>query len=91
MAKGRKTGGRQPGSPNKTTAAVKELIEGALSDLGGKKWLVKAAKKQPGAFMNLISKLIPRDLNVSGEVKHTLEQLVMQSMRKDDHPGDKPH
>lgn len=39
MAKGRKTGGRAPGSPNRATAGIKELLAEALSDeLLKKKW-----------------------------------------------------
>lgn len=44
------------------------MVEGALSDLGGRAWLAEAAKKEPAAFMSLIGKLIPRDLNVTGNV-----------------------
>ena len=66
-------GGRTKGTPNKVNAEVKAMVEGALSDLGGQKWLVKAAKKHPQAFMTLVGKLIPRDLNVNA--KHQFETM----------------
>lgn len=89
---GERRGGRGKGTPNKTTTAIKEMIEGALSDLGGQKWLVGAAKENPAAFMALVGRLIPRDLNVSGEVKHTLEQLIVGSFAdRSDSASDRPH
>lgn len=82
FTKGDKRAGRRTGSQNKVTKAVKEMIEGALHDLGGQAWLVKAAKKNPGAFMSLLAKILPKDIKVEGEVKHTLEQLVTQSLQQ---------
>ena len=46
MAKGKKTGGRQKGSTNKTTAELKEMILGALSEVGGQAYLVQQAGGQ---------------------------------------------
>lgn len=86
--------GRKAGIPNKVTADVKEMIEGALSDLGGRAWLTKAARKKPAAFMVLVGKLIPRDLKVSGEVRHTLEQMIVSSFATDTRdapPGSRPN
>lgn len=69
MAKGIKTGGgSRKGKPNKVNAGIKAMIEGALSDVGGKKYLVKQAKENPSAFMTLIGKVVPRA--VEGEIKH---------------------
>jgi len=45
--------GRPKGSRNKLTRNVKEMILGALSDVGGQKWLVKQATLNPMAFMGL--------------------------------------
>lgn len=81
MARGRKTGGRPPGSVNKTTADLKAMIEGALSEVGGQSYLVEQARKNPKVFLLLVSKLIPRDLHLSGEVKHTLEQLIVAGLQ----------
>jgi hypothetical protein len=63
-------GGRKKGTTNKLNAEVKALVEGALAELGGQKWLVSAAKEHPQAFMTLVGKLIPRDLNVNATHKY---------------------
>ena len=59
MAKGKKTGGRQKGSTNKTTAELKEMILGALSEVGGQAYLVQQALDNPNAFMTLVGKVVP--------------------------------
>lgn len=83
LGKGR---GRPRGSKNKLPVQVKELIEGALSEAGGQRYLVTQARKNPKAFLQLVGKLIPRDLNVSGELTHTLVDLIAASYQpKVDH------
>lgn len=64
MAKGKKTGGRQKGTPNKVTMALKEEILEALKQAGGVQYLVHVAKNQPQAFIPLLGKILP--LQVSG-------------------------
>ena len=59
MAKGRKTGGRGPGTRNKITTALKDVILGALSDAGGQAWLVEQTRKNPVAFMALVGRVLP--------------------------------
>lgn len=65
MAKGVKTGGRQKGTPNRMTGALKDMILGALSDAGGQKYLVTQARDNPAAFLTLVGKVLP--LQVSGD------------------------
>lgn len=62
-----KTGGRAKGVPNKTTAEIKEMILGALSEVGGQAYLVQQALDNPNAFMTLVGKVVPRDLNAAVE------------------------
>jgi hypothetical protein len=63
MAKGRKTGGRQKGTPNKTTAALKDAILEAADRAGGEQGLVGylavQAQTNPGPFMSLLGKVLP--------------------------------
>ena len=66
MAKGRKTGGRKPGTRNKITTAPKDVILGALSDAGGQAWLVEQARKNPVAFMALIGRVLPLQVKDGG-------------------------
>lgn len=65
LKKGRKkTGGRQKGTPNKTPAILKELILGALDQVGGQEYFVKLANEQPVAFCGLIGKILPTQVNM---------------------------
>jgi hypothetical protein len=57
--------GRVAGIPNKITRDVKEMILGALSGVGGQKYLEEQAIANPNAFMVLVGKVLP--LQVSGE------------------------
>ncbi len=59
MAKGRKTGGRQPGSPNAITTALKDMILAALNAAGGVAYLTEQAHLNPGPFMTLLGKILP--------------------------------
>ncbi len=62
--------GRQKGTPNKTTALLKDAILRAATEAGGKDGLVGylkiQAKKNPGPFMALLGKVLPMQLTGSG-------------------------
>lgn len=55
----KKSGGRPPGAPNKVGSNVKEAVLQAFNNVGGIEWLEEMAKKEPKAFLQLLSKLIP--------------------------------
>lgn len=57
--------GRPKGARNKLTRDVKEMILGALTAVGGQRWLEEQAKANPIAFMTLLGKVLP--LQVTGE------------------------
>src|SRR4051812_10326292 len=64
-AKGtRPPGGSRKGKPNKVTADLKAMIQGALHAKGGQKWIEKQMNENPVAFMGLIGKLLPKDVTV---------------------------
>ena len=65
MATGKKTGGRKKGVPNKLTGQLKDMILGALADVGGQKYLAEQAVENPGPFLTLVGKVLP--LQVTGE------------------------
>lgn len=67
MAKGVKTGGRQKGSPNKVSRELKDMILGALDEAGGQAYLVRQAESSPAAFMTLVGKVLPMQVNGPGE------------------------
>lgn len=60
-----KTGGRKPGSLNKTTVAVKEAFREAFELLGGTQALVTWAGENPTQFYQLYSKLIPTEIDAT--------------------------
>ena len=66
MAPGIKTGGRQKGTPNKTTALLKDAILKAAEQAGNKigheglvSYLEHQAAENPGPFMSLLGKVLP--------------------------------
>ena len=66
--------GRPKGSPNKTTAAVKDMVIQALNGAhkdGGAAYLQQQAKDNPTAFLTLVGKVIP--LQVGGEFEHNVK------------------
>jgi len=69
--------GRPKGTPNKTTTELKELILGALSDVGGRKYLAKQAIEKPVAFMAMLGRVLPMtvagsnpDGSITVNIKH---------------------
>ena len=66
-------GGSRKGSPNKATALVKDMIQGALEDVGGRQYLVKQAKENPAAFMGLIKAILPKDVNLGGQADNPIK------------------
>ena len=82
MARGRKTGGRRRGTPNRTTAAVKEAVLGAFDQAGGETYLVQVAISDPRTFCTLLGKLLPTELKAEhsgagdGPVKVDLVSVV---------------
>ena len=62
MAKGYKTGGRRKGTPNKLTRDLREMILGALADVGGRDYLAAQAETNPSAFLSLLGKLVPTEI-----------------------------
>jgi len=60
-----KTGGRVAGTPNKVNGDIKELLLGALQDVGGREYLAARAIDTPASFMTLLGKVLP--LQLTGE------------------------
>lgn len=57
--------GRKKGVPNKITGDVRAMILGALQDVGGQAYLAQQATENPQAFMALVGRTLPKDLNVA--------------------------
>lgn len=66
--KGQKSGpGRPPGTQNKVTKELKEMILAALDESGGVDYLKRQAEENPGPFMSLIGKVLPMTVQGTGE------------------------
>lgn len=67
MAKGGKRvgAGRKKGTANKFNAELKDMIRAALDQAGGQEYLAQQAVLNPGPFMALLGKILPKDMNVN--------------------------
>lgn len=88
MAAGRKTGGRQKGTPNKTTALLKDAILKAAEQAGGEGgmvgYLTLQATENPGPFMSLLGKVLP--MQIAGDDDGGPLKVVIQRYA-DDQPS----
>jgi hypothetical protein len=79
MAAGRKTGGRQAGTPNKITKELKTMILEALDGVGGVEYLQEQARESPNAFLSLVGKVLP--LQVGGvdgaPIRQAIEVMIV--------------
>jgi hypothetical protein len=73
--------GRPLGSQNKTSLALKELILGALDEVGGKEYLARLAVENSSAFASLLGKVLPSTLDASessrGPTRVTFQRIVV--------------
>ncbi len=90
MALGKKTGGRKKGTPNKTTALLKDAILTAATDAGKDGGLVGYLTAQavlnPGPFMALLGKVLPMQLTGEdgGAVRlETIQRTVVSPRHPD--------
>jgi hypothetical protein len=80
--KRQKTGGRAKGTPNKATAALKDMILNALGQVGGEDYLIRQSEENPTAFMTLVGKVLPLQVNAehSGEIGHrVIERRIVKA------------
>lgn len=63
--------GRPKGLPNKITTELKAMIRDALDGVGGQAYLERQAQDNPNAFLTLLGKTVPSDVNakLSGAIK----------------------
>ncbi len=70
-------GGTRAGKPNHLTRDLRAMIEGALHAVGGQAYLEKQAKKNPKAFMALVGRILPKDINVT--TNHAAPRVIDSS------------
>ena len=79
---GRKTGGRVKGTPNKTTAELKDMILRALDKAGGEKYLTAQAALNPQAFLTLVGKILPKDINANININEELARRLQEARER---------
>ena len=56
-----RTAGRKAGTPNKTTAVLKEAILLSFERLGGVAYLEAVGRSDPKTYLTLVAKILPRN------------------------------
>lgn len=74
--KGKKTGGRKSGTPNKMTTSAKAAFEFAFAELGGADGLADWARDNQGEFYRLFARLIPKPLELGTDAGALTIKLV---------------
>jgi hypothetical protein len=85
MAKGKKTGGRVKGVPNKLTTGAKEVIAQVAENIGGvarmTEWVRESKENEKAFWTNIYTKLLP--LQVAGDKDnplsiHRIERTIVE-------------
>jgi hypothetical protein len=76
MAKGQKTGGRQAGTPNKISTAVRDNVLSVFDQIGGVENMSDWAKENPTQFYALYAKLLPLQTQVSGDPENPVQSVI---------------
>lgn len=72
--------GRPKGSVNKTTGALKDMILTALNNKGGVEYLERQAETQPVAFMTLIGKVLPMQVQGTGDYGEVVHRIILEGV-----------
>jgi|SRR5215472_4749190 len=51
--------GRPKGAPNKNSQQIRDMIIGALQQVGGTEYLARQALENPSSFLTLVGKVLP--------------------------------
>lgn len=71
---GERRGGRQKGTPNKTTAILKDAVLGAFDAVGGQQYLETVARDDPKTFCTLLGKVLPTQ--ITGDANNPVALVV---------------
>jgi hypothetical protein len=83
---GERRGGRQKGTPNKTTGLLKDMILSALNQAhegGAVEYLKTQANANPAAFLTLVGKVLPLQVNGPGENGEHVTLIKLVGVRPD--------
>lgn len=67
--------GRQKGTPNKVTLALKEAILAAFEEAGGVAYLKRVAQRDPRTFCMLLARVLPTEFKAEIDAAATLVVL----------------
>jgi hypothetical protein len=86
--------GRKRNVSNKLTKDVKEMILAALDRVGGITYLVEQARDNPTAFLSLLGKIMPTQINATVNKRELAEfsrdELLALIASGADRRGDEP-
>lgn len=83
-AKRKKVAGRKPGTPNKTTKALKDAIMNAFEKVGGEDYLVRLAKDDPRTFVALLGKVLPAQIKAEVGVSGMPTQITFSAPAREE-------
>ena len=61
--------GRPPGARNKVTRDLREMVRASLDEVGGVAYLVRQAQANPGAYLALLGKVLPKEIAATVETR----------------------
>ncbi len=76
--------GRPKGATNKMTRTIKAAIEEAFTQVGGADYLARMAEAQPAAFMTLLGKVLPAQLEHSspdGSMATKPDRIIIEAAK----------
>ncbi len=82
MARGKKTGGRKSGTPNRLTAAAKDAFSFAFSEIGGAESLADWARANRTEFYKLYARMIPQELTGPGDGPVVVKVVDMTGVKQ---------
>lgn len=77
FVKGQKRPKQGQRGPNKVTADLRAMILAALDTAGGETYLANQATESPAAFLSLVGRCLPKDVNLTAKV--SLADLVREA------------
>jgi hypothetical protein len=77
-----KRGASRKGRPNGDVFRIRSMIGEALHKAGGVQYLVKQAHENPGPFLQLVAKCLPKDVIATAEVGPNLASALNAAMQR---------
>lgn len=75
-------GGSRKGRPNSDVSRIRSMVGEALHRAGGVNYLVRQANENPGPFLQLVAKCLPRDVVTTAELGPNLAAALHAAMQR---------